>query len=66
MIDDVLAESKYHYTSDEISEEEFERRPERLLAVNELLGVLFEFGSGRERRIRSWTSSGRQSCADQS
>ncbi|MFA9427234.1 hypothetical protein [Natronorubrum sp. A-ect3] len=48
MTNDALAEFKGRYASDQISEEEFERRPERLLAVNELLDVLFEFGSGRE------------------
>lgn len=51
---DALEELKRRYASGEISEEEFERRLERLLAVDELPEELFESGSRREGTDREW------------
>ena len=50
--DDALAELKRRYASGEISEEEFERRLEGLLAVDELPDELFESGSKRTESDR--------------
>ena len=52
--DDALAELKRRYASGEISEEEFERRLERLLAVDELPDELFESGTEREETSKEW------------
>ena len=45
---DALEELKRRYASGEIDDEEFERKLERLLAVDELPGELLEAGSNRD------------------
>ena len=50
--DDALAELKLRYASGEISEEEFEHRLERLLAVDELPEELFESSAKRTESDR--------------